>query len=86
MPNTPAHARPARTLLAAFDKLGLPSREVLMVGDAPFDIEAGQRAGVDTVMLSRFDGAVAVYDNPQGLLKHLDEVLGEHEMFGKRTA
>jgi HAD superfamily hydrolase (TIGR01509 family) len=63
---------------AAVKKLGLEPREVVMVGDTPFDVEAARRAGVDTIFLrcggdERSEGAIAVYNSPQDLLEHLDE-------------
>lgn len=65
---------------AALEKLDLRPEEVLMVGDTPFDIEAARRAGVDTVALrcggdDRFEGAVAVFENPRDLLSNLEGVL-----------
>ena len=37
-------------VLHAFERLGLPPSQGVYVGDAPFDIEAGQRAGCLTVL------------------------------------
>lgn len=65
-------------LQAAVTKLGLAPAEVLMVGDTPFDIESARKAGVATVALrcggdTRFEGAVAVYTDPQEWLEQLDQ-------------
>ena len=61
---------------AAVAKLGLDPREVLMVGDTPFDIESARKAGVDALALrcggdTDFGGAVAIYDSPEDWLRHL---------------
>ena len=45
---------PEGVLLAA-DRLGIPAREILMVGDFIFDIEAGQRAGAMTALVAPAD-------------------------------
>jgi HAD superfamily hydrolase (TIGR01509 family) len=64
---------------AALDFLGLPPREVLMIGDTPYDIEAAAKVGVGTIAF-RCGGwssqdladAVAVYDDPQDLANAYD--------------
>ena len=51
-----------------------------MIGDTPYDIEAAARAGIDTIAF-RSGGwddfalakAVAIFDGPEDLLRHLDE-------------
>jgi pyrophosphatase PpaX len=48
-------------VLHAFERLGLPPSEGVYVGDTPFDIEAGQRAGCLTVLVT-WDGTD--YDHP----------------------
>jgi pyrophosphatase PpaX len=48
-------------LLHAFERLGLPPSEGVYVGDAAFDVEAGQQAGCLTVLVT-WDGAG--YDHP----------------------
>ncbi|MDB5044479.1 MAG: family hydrolase [Deinococcus sp.] len=63
---------------AAVTKLGLTPAQVLMVGDTPFDIESARKAGVDTVALrcggdTRFEGAAAVYADPQDWLEQLEQ-------------
>ncbi|THF71656.1 HAD family hydrolase [Deinococcus sp. Arct2-2] len=65
-------------VLAAVSKLGLTPGEVLMVGDTPFDIASARKAGVATIALrcggdTRFEGAVAVYADPQDWLEQLDQ-------------
>ena len=64
---------------AALGRLKLPSSEVLMVGDTPYDIEAAGRAGVRTVAFRSggwtdrgLQGAIAVYAGPWDLLEHFD--------------
>lgn len=60
---------------AAFDRLGLPRPEVVMVGDTPYDVEAAARAGIRTVAFRSggfsdedLKGAIAIYDGPADLL------------------
>ena len=65
---------------AALAKAG--TREAVMVGDTPWDVEAARRAGIDTiaVLTGGFGrdeleeaGAIAVYDSVEELCEHLDE-------------
>jgi HAD superfamily hydrolase (TIGR01549 family) len=65
---------------AALDKAG--TREAVMVGDTPWDIEAARKAGLETVTVIsggfsaqelRDAGAVAVYETVAELREHLDE-------------
>lgn len=65
---------------AALDSIGLPASEVIMLGDTPYDIEAARKLGIGTIALrcggwddEGLKGAVAVYDDPAGLLAHLDD-------------
>lgn len=53
--------------------------EALMIGDTPYDITAGRRAGVATIAFRcggwddiGLAGAIAMYDGPWDLLAHLD--------------
>jgi HAD superfamily hydrolase (TIGR01509 family) len=64
----------------ALDKLELGPREVVMIGDTPFDIAAAARAGVSTIAFrsggwkdADLDGAIAIYDHPQDLLSRIDQ-------------
>ena len=78
-------SKPDPELVAeALDKVAGTS--AVMVGDAVWDVEAAERAGLPTIGLltggySRQElldaGAVAVYDDPADLLEHLDEALGK---------
>jgi len=78
-------SKPDPELVAeALDKVDGTS--AVMVGDAVWDVEAADRAGLPTIGLltggySRQElldaGAVAVYDDPADLLEHLDEALAE---------
>ena len=78
-------SKPDPELVAeALDKVAGTS--AVMVGDAVWDVEAADRAGLPTIGLltggySRQElldaGAVAVYDDPADLLEHLDEALAE---------
>lgn len=62
---------------AALDKIGLPSEEVVMLGDTPYDLEAASRAGVGLVAVrcggwkdEDLAGASAIYNNPADILNH----------------
>jgi len=78
-------SKPDPELVAeALDKVAGTS--AVMIGDAVWDVEAADRAGLPTIGLltggySRQElldaGAVAVYDDPADLLEHLDEALAE---------
>lgn len=63
---------------AALRRSGCPPAEVALVGDTPYDVAAGQRAGVAVVGVrcggwdaAALHGAVAVYADPADLLAHL---------------
>lgn len=65
---------------AALKKLDLPAAATLMIGDTPYDIEAGNRAGVGVIAVRcggwgdrDLAGAVAIYDDPADLLAHFNE-------------
>lgn len=62
---------------AALEKTGLCATEVVLLGDTPYDVEAGRRAGVATVALlcggwnaDALSDAVAIYEDPADLLRH----------------
>jgi len=65
---------------AALNKAKLRPQEAVMLGDAPYDIEAAARAGVPTIALrcggwwddAALAGAVAIYDDPAALLADID--------------
>ncbi|MEU2157667.1 HAD family hydrolase [Streptomyces sp. NPDC019396] len=68
----------------ALELVGVPAAEAVFVGDTVWDMKAASAAGVRAVALlsggiPRADleeaGAAAVYDDPAGLLKHLDSSL-----------
>lgn len=73
------HSKPDPDIVgAALRSLDLAPEHVILVGDTPYDIEAGSRAGVRTIALrcgGRSDhdltGALAIYDDPADLLRHL---------------
>ncbi len=69
---------------AALHKLALPARDVVMIGDTPYDVEAATRAGIGCIAFrcggwddDGLSGAIAVYDGPADLLQGLD-----HSLFG----
>jgi len=64
---------------AAIEESGVPDNELLMIGDTPYDIEAAQRAKVDTIAFrsggwtdADLAGAVGIYDDPADLLAQYD--------------
>lgn len=64
---------------AALRQASLTAGEVLFLGDTPYDVQAGQKAGVRVVAVrcggwgdEGLAGAVAVYDGPADLLGRLD--------------
>jgi HAD superfamily hydrolase (TIGR01509 family) len=67
-------------LHAALNKIRLRAEEVILLGDTPYDVEAGKRAGVAVVALrcggwgdSDLAGAVAIYADPADLLERFEE-------------
>jgi len=53
--------------------------EAIMIGDTPYDVQAGLRAGVRTIAFrsggwpdADLHGAIAIYDGPWDLLEHLE--------------
>ena len=64
---------------AAVKRAGIPPRELLMLGDTPYDVEASSRAGVAAIALrcggwtdAELSGAIAIYDDPKDLLARYD--------------
>jgi HAD superfamily hydrolase (TIGR01509 family) len=63
---------------AAVKKSQLKPDELVMLGDTPYDIEAGAKAGVATIVLrcggwwddDALEGAMAIFDDPADLLAH----------------
>jgi HAD superfamily hydrolase (TIGR01549 family) len=67
-------------IIAALRKAGAPAKDVLMLGDTPYDITAALRAGVRTVALqcggwsvASLARAIAVYRDPADLLEHFSQ-------------
>lgn len=65
---------------AALERLGLGPREVVMLGDTPYDILAARRAGVSTIAFRSggckdrdLEGAIAIYDDPADLVSRLEQ-------------
>ena len=65
---------------AALGRLGHPSDRVIFLGDTPYDVEAGRKAGVRVVALrcggwgdADLRGADQVYADPADLLARFDE-------------
>jgi len=64
---------------AALKKTGVPSPQVVMLGDTPYDVEAATRAGIRIIALRtggwsdpELNGATAIYDDPADLLDHYE--------------
>lgn len=62
---------------AALRKLDVNADRVILIGDTPYDVEAGRRAGVAVIALrcggwddEALDGAIEVFDDPEDLLKN----------------
>lgn len=64
----------------ALDRTGVTAAEALLIGDTPYDIEAGERAGVSVVAFRCGGGwtdkdlasAIAIYNDPADLSTQLD--------------
>jgi HAD superfamily hydrolase (TIGR01509 family) len=61
-------------------KTGLAPRLLVMLGDAPYDVEAAARSGIRAVALrcggwddGALGGAVAIYDDPRDLLRRYEQ-------------
>jgi HAD superfamily hydrolase (TIGR01509 family) len=67
---------------AAVRKSALPPRELVMLGDTPYDVEASRKAGVRAIGFrcgghsdEALAGAAEIYDGPRDLLRRFDESL-----------
>ncbi len=67
---------------AAIEKSGLRPKNLVMIGDTPYDVEAATRAGVRVVAFrsggwddENLKGAAEIYDGPADLLAHYDTSL-----------
>jgi len=65
---------------AALEKLALDPAQVLMLGDTPYDVQAAAKVGVGVIVLRcggfsdrELQGAVAIYDSPEALLKDFEQ-------------
>ena len=66
-------------VLAALERARTSPSETVMIGDTPYDIAAAARAGVQTIAFRcggwkdwDLRGAMAIYDGPWDLCRHLD--------------
>jgi HAD superfamily hydrolase (TIGR01509 family) len=64
----------------ALEEAGVPAERAVLIGDTPYDVEAATKAGVAMIGLRcggwdeiALKGAIAVYEDPADLLRHLDE-------------
>ena len=77
------HSKPDPDIVhAAIEESGVPSQQLVMIGDTPYDIEAAAKAKLRTIgFLSGgwtregLKGAVEIYDGPADLLAHYDSSL-----------
>jgi len=67
---------------AAIEESGIPSEELIMIGDTPYDIEAAAKARVRTIAFrcggwtdDALKGAEEIYDGPADLLAHYESSL-----------
>ncbi|MDB5337051.1 MAG: ppaX 1 [Planctomycetaceae bacterium] len=67
---------------AALGRLGQTAENVILLGDTPYDVRAGLKAGVRVIALrcggwsdADLRGAVQIYDDPADLLSHFEESL-----------
>lgn len=67
---------------AALQSIKLPAAQVILLGDTPYDVEAGRRACVTVVAVrcggwsdADLAGAIAIYADPADLLAHFDSSL-----------
>jgi HAD superfamily hydrolase (TIGR01509 family) len=66
---------------AAIERIGLPPGEVFLLGDTPYDVEAGRKAGIRVVAVRCGGWADAelhadeIYTDPADLAANLDECL-----------
>lgn len=73
-------SKPAPDIVqAAVAKSGLDAAQLIMVGDTPYDVKAAKGAGVPIIAVRcggwddrALAGAVAIYDDPQDLLRKFD--------------
>lgn len=73
-------SKPDPDLVAvAVERVSASAGECILVGDTPYDVEAGNRAGVAVIALrcggwsdGDLDGAIAIYDGPSDLASQLD--------------
>jgi HAD superfamily hydrolase (TIGR01509 family) len=78
------HTKPAPDLVqVAIERLGLPTAQIAMLGDSPYDLQAAQQAGIPLVAVrcggfsdADLAGAYAIYDDPQDVLHALDDLFG----------
>jgi HAD superfamily hydrolase (TIGR01509 family) len=75
-----AHSKPDPDIVrAALGRANVGARDAVMLGDTPYDVAAAQRAGVPIIAVrcggwddEALQGAVAIYDDPAGLLAHYE--------------
>jgi HAD superfamily hydrolase (TIGR01509 family) len=67
---------------AAIEESGIPARQLVMIGDTPYDIEAATRAGVRSIGFRSggwtdegLKGAAEIYDGPADLLARYESSL-----------
>jgi phosphoglycolate phosphatase-like HAD superfamily hydrolase len=74
-------SKPAPGIIeAALQKSQFDPKQVVMLGDTPYDIEAAGKAGVSVIAMrcggfsdDELAGAIAIYNDPADLLQHYDQ-------------
>jgi HAD superfamily hydrolase (TIGR01509 family) len=75
------HSKPDPDIvLSAARKLGIPPADLMMIGDTPYDIEAAGQLSIPTLAFlcggsdpTQLSKALAIYEGPEDLFKHLED-------------
>jgi HAD superfamily hydrolase (TIGR01509 family) len=74
-------SKPAPDIVeAALKKFSLSPQEVILIGDAPYDVEAAKTTGISTIAFrcggfndEQLKDAIAIYNEPSDLLSHYEQ-------------
>lgn len=74
--DTESHKPDPEPVLYALEALGASPGEAVLVGDAPFDLRAGQAAGCPTIAVTWgfFDRDTLAEEQPDAIVDHVDEL------------
>jgi len=78
---------------AALRKAGEDSREALMIGDTPYDVEAALRAGVPIITVrcggfwedADLCGSLSIFNDPADIRAHFEFSLGQNRHMANKT-